>query len=170
MAGVAIAAISTATVAIAAIPVAAVPIAAVAIAAISAAAVAIAAIPVAAVPITAVPMATVPITAVPMAAVLIATVAKSGATISCIHNFKNFLPTDFTNNFKVICNAFIATLNHSIGVGNHFRNLVFRIKTVIIKAVSQPLAEVHPAITNRRYNIFFKYARASVLFISASPI
>jgi hypothetical protein len=159
---------------IAAVPIAAVPIAAVAIAAVPIAAVPIAAVPIAAVPIAAVPIAAVaiaavPIAAVPIAAVPIAAVPIAAVAIAAVHNFKQFSPRDFTHDFQLVSTTFILIFRNR-AISNHFRNLIFRIKEIIIEAISRLFTEVHTFITYGRGNIFFKFAGASVRFVSASPI
>ncbi|MCI6496210.1 MAG: hypothetical protein MSA01_04030 [Anaeromassilibacillus sp.] len=148
IAAVIIAAVTIAAVMIAAVMIAAVTIAAVMIAAVMIAAVMIAAVIIAAVMIAAVTIAAVMIAAVTIAAVIIAAVTKSTTSLSYIHNFKKFSPWDFTNNFKVLCGTFVAILNSAISKGNHFRNLVFWVKTVIIETVRCSLTKVHSSITN----------------------
>ena len=173
VAAVPVAAVPVAAVPVAAVPVAAVPVAAVPVAAVAIAAVPVAAVPVAAVPVAAVPVAAVPVAAVPVAAVPVAAVAKSGATLSRIHDFKKFSPRYFTNKFKLIRAVFI-TLFNNIPICNYFRNLIVRIKTVIVETVDRFFAEVHTLTAYFRCNIFFKFSGTSILLFitvwSTSPI
>ena len=189
VAAIAIAAIAIAAIAIAAVPVAAVPVAAVPVAAIAIAAIAIAAVVVAAVPVTAivvsavvvaaiaiaaivvsaVVVAAVVVAAVPVTAVAVTAVATSSASLSRVHDFKDFSPRDFPHDFQLVrCTLILALCNRT--VGDHFSNVVIRVKIIVTETVCGIFAEVHTHIADRRVYIFFKRAGAGVLLVLARPI
>ena len=55
-------------------------------------------------------------------------------------------------------------------MGDHFSNVVVRVKIVVTETVSGIFAEVHTHATNGRVYILFKSAGAGVLFALARPI
>ena len=55
-------------------------------------------------------------------------------------------------------------------MGDHFSNVVVRVKTIVTEAVSGIFAEVHTHIADGRVYILFKRAGAGVLLVHARPI
>ena len=55
-------------------------------------------------------------------------------------------------------------------MGDHFSNVVVRVKIIVTEAVSSIFAEVHTHIADGRVYILFKRTGAGVLLVHARPI
>jgi hypothetical protein len=55
-------------------------------------------------------------------------------------------------------------------VGDHFSNVVIRVKIIVTETVGGILAEVHTHIADRRTYRFFKGSRARILFAETRPV
>ena len=104
-----------------------------------------------------------------VAAVAVAAVATSSASLSRVHDFKDFSPRDFPHDFQLVrCTLILALCNRT--VGDHFSNVVIRVKIIVTETVGGILTEVHTHIADRRVYVLFKRAGASILFTFARPI
>jgi len=102
---------------------------------------------IAAIVTTGITITTVVITTIMITTVVITTIAIAGAAFSSIHNFKQFCPRDFTNDMDFVGARFII-LCYNIPQSKNFCNLIFRVKIIVIEAVSSFFTKMKTTITN----------------------